>query len=307
MNGQARRRHLSLLVGAVLVAAAIGSVASHRGVLDAAWSSLRDPSPAWAACLPLAVLVSFAATAGGLTWLTNRVVPLGRVSWPEMFALTLSSALGNLFPMQAGLVGRIAYQQRVHGIPATVGVLLAVQSSLITLAAAAWVGVVLLIVRVGGLSWIAVPASLLPAFAMVAAVPASGRAFAAAFALRLSETMLSAVRAGAAFQVVGAPIDPEAALTFAVAAQLANVVPMVGGGLGIREWAVALLAPAVTGLSTPEALAAELVHRAAELLVVVPGGLAASLPLARRVGMATRARRSAAPATPMTEGPASGT
>ena len=291
MSASTRGRRFPVLIGAVLLGAAAWSLASNRDIAAAAWSSLREPSPTWATLLPGCVLASFAVTAMGLQWLTNRVVPVGRIHFAEMLALTLTSALGNMVPLQAGLVGRLAYQQRVHGIPATVGVLLAVQSTLLTLGAAAWVGVALLVVRVGGFSWLAVPATLLLPMAIAVAPQGRGRAFRAAFAARLVETMLSAVRTAAAFRLVGSPIDPFAAMVFALAAQFANAVPMVGNGLGVREWAVALLAPSVAGLATPEALAAELVHRAAEILVVVPGGLFGMIPLARRAGMAARMRR----------------
>jgi hypothetical protein len=46
----------------------------------------------------------------------------------------------------------------------------------------------------------------------------------------------------------------------------------------------------MAGIPTPEALAAELVHRAVELVLIVPGGLVASIPLARRFGQAARLR-----------------
>lgn len=290
MSITGRSRKTSVWIGALLVAIAAWTIASNREVASSAWASLRDPSPLWLATLPLAVVASFACTALGLLWLTNRVARASRLAWGEMLALTVSSSLGNLVPMQPGLAGRLVYQQRVHDIPVTVGVLLAVQSTLLTLGAAAWTGALLLAVKLSGMSWLAVPCSVaVPAAA--ACVPSGSRAFIASFAMRLVELSVSALRTGAAFALVGAPIDPFAALVFATAAQLANAVPLIGSGLGVREWAVGLLAPAVTGLSTPEALAAELVHRVAELLVVVPGGLAAAIPIGRRIAQASAVRR----------------
>lgn len=290
MSVTGRSRKTSVWIGAALVAIAAWTIASNREVASSAWASLRDPSPLWLATLPLAVVASFACTALGLLWLTNRVARASRLAWGEMLALTVSSSLGNLVPMQPGLAGRLVYQQRVHDIPVTVGVLLAVQSTLLTLGAAAWTGALLLVVKLSGMSWLAVPCSVaVPAAA--ACVPSGSRVFIASFAMRLVELSVSALRTGAAFALVGAPIDPFAALVFATAAQLANAVPMIGSGLGVREWAVGLLAPAVTGLSTPEALAAELVHRVAELLVVVPGGLAAAIPIGRRIAQASAVRR----------------
>ena len=286
----ASARRLSVVLGALLVAAAVWSVASHRTMLDSAWQSLRQPAPAWAIALPAAILASFASTAAGLRWLTLRVAPLGCIAWSEMLMLTAASSLGNLLPLQAGLVGRIGYLHRVHRVPVTVGVLLTVQSTLLTLAAVAWLGAALLLVHVSGLSWLAIPASVLIPAAITVAGPERGWAFRAAFTTRLLETLLSAVRTAAAFELVGASLSPTVALGFALAAQLANTIPMIGSGLGVREWAVGLLAPSVAGIPTPEALAAELVHRAVELVLIVPGGLVASIPLARRFGQAARLR-----------------
>lgn len=290
MSRTAGARRLSLILGAILLAAAVWSVTSNRALLESACQSLKHPPAGWAVALPVCILASFASTAAGLRWLTNRVTPLGIVGWGEMFQLTLASSLGNLVPMQAGMAGRIAYLHRVHRIPVTVSVLLTVQSTLLTMASTVWLGIALLLVRLGGLSWLAVPASVLLPAALIGVGPTGGWAFRAAFTSRLLDTLLSAVRTGAAFELVGAPISPLAALAFALAAQMANAVPMIGSGLGIREWAVALLAPAVAGLSTQEALAAELVHRAAEIMLIVPSGLIASVPLARRFGQAARPR-----------------
>ena len=112
-----------------------------------------------------------------------------------------------------------------------------------------------------------------------------------ALAVRFGEVLLSALRTAACFALVGKPIDPSAALVFACASNAANCVPMIGGGLGIREWITGLLAPGVAGVATPDALAAELLNRAVELLVVVPGGLASTPMLARRLAEAMRTRR----------------
>ena len=104
-----------------------------------------------------------------------------------------------------------------------------------------------------------------------------------------------------AFQVTGNPIGVGEALAVAVVAQAAMLIPLAGTGLGVREWAVALLAAslpawyATGGGPDGEAaagmvagtigagLAADLVCRAAELLVAVPTGLACTAWLARRI------------------------
>jgi hypothetical protein len=66
---------------------------------------------------------------------------------------------------------------------------------------------------------------------------------------------------------------------------------MFGNGLGVREWVTGLLAPSLAGVATPDALAAELLNRAVEVLLVVPAGLACTPTLARRLSDAMRTRR----------------
>lgn len=286
-----RRRAVQALVGLALLAAAAWSVVRNRSVAEAAWAAIRDPSPIWVIALPLAVIATVTLTSLSLQWLTNRVARESRLGLGEMLALTLASTLGNILPMQPGFAGRVAYQHQVHAIPVPVSVLVAVQSTLLTLAAAAWLGLSLALVRMAGLSWLAAPASLVLLTPALLGSASRGSALPAAFAARFIEVLLSAVRTTAAFALVGQPIDPFAALVLACASNAANCLPLLGNGLGVREWITGLLAPALAGIATPEALAAELVNRCVELLVVVPGGLAASAPLARRLSQAMRTRR----------------
>lgn len=287
----APRRLTAALLGAVLLGAAIWSVAANHAAAVAAMHAVRQPDPLWSIALPVAVMLACGCTAGSLQLLTNRVIPEGRVHFAEMLSLTFASTLGNVLPLQAGLVGRVAYQHQVHAIPVAISVLLAVQSTLITMGAVLWLGAALLLVRAGQLSWLAAPASIL---LLLPAIASRGRAASPmlrAFMVRFVEVLLGALRAYAAFTLVGHPIDPLAALVFGCAAQAANCVPMVGNGLGVREWVTGLLAPTVAGIATPDALAAELVNRAVELLVVVPAGLASTPALARNLQRAMRTRR----------------
>lgn len=285
------RRRLAPLLGLALLAAAAWSVTRHHDAATAAWAAIREPSPTWLVTLPLAVIATVALTSASLLLLTNRAARESRLTFGEMVALTLTSALGNLVPMQPGLAGRVAYQHQVHGLPVAASLLVAVQSTLVTVVAVAWIGLALLLVRAGGLSWTAAPASLLLLLPALLDPARRASALPQALLARLGEVLLSALRTTAAFALVGKPIDPAAALVLACASNAANCVPMIGGGLGIREWVTGLLAPGVAGIATPDALAAELVNRAVELLVIVPGGLVAGRPLVRRLTEAMRTRR----------------
>lgn len=255
------RRLVAPLLGVSLIAAAAWSVARHGHAATAAWEALRAPFPAWALALPAAVLATFGLTSFSLQWLTNRAARESRIGFSEMLALTFASTL------------------------------VAVQSTALTAVAVAWLGLALVLVHAGGLSWMAAPASLLLLLPALLDPARRGSALAPALGVRGLEVLCSALRTMAAFALIGRPIDPAAALTLACAANAANCVPLVGNGLGIREWVTGLLAPAVAGIATPDALAAELLNRAVELTVVVPGGLVAAAPLARRLAEAMRTRR----------------
>ncbi len=56
---------------------------------------------------------------------------------------------------------------------------------------------------------------------------------------------------------------------------VAMLVPFVSNGLGIREWAIGLFAPFLGDSTLEIGLTAELVNRAAEIVVVVVAGVAA--------------------------------
>ena len=64
----------------------------------------------------------------------------------------------------------------------------------------------------------------------------------------------------------------------------------MSNGLGLREWAVGLLAPFLAGYSMEQGIAAELVNRAAEVVIVLVAGLAGA-------GWVTRTWRSGARAS----------
>ena len=286
-----RRRTVAYLLGVALLGAATWTVAKHHAVAASAWAALRHPSPAWLAALPLAILAALALTSLSLQILTNRVARLSTLGFGEMFALTLASALGNMVPVQAGLVGRIAYQHQVHGIPVPVSVLLAVQSTLLTLVAGAWMALALLFMgQVQGASWLAVPMTYLLLACALADPRWRRSAFMRALLLRCTEVLLSALRVHAAFTLTGCAIDPMTSLALGAAGNVSNAIPFLGGALGVREWIVAMLAPALSGITTPEALAAELLSRCAEMLIVVAGGLTSAPSLARRLAEAVRAR-----------------
>lgn len=303
-----QRRHrralgwLRLVVGVGLLALAIGVVFSQREVLAGAAEAARG-APWWlAAALLVLPIGNWLATGTGLWALNRRHAP---VEPGEMQALVGAAWLLNYLPMRPGLVGRIAYHRAFNDIRVVSSLVVLGVSVAMTCAAA----LLMLAVAWGlgdgrsALAWAAALAVPL----IVAGGVAIGRArrqaastqvwwqtwhWPAAFAARYADVLLWTARYAAVFAVVGAPVSFAQAVVIAAVSQLVMLVPLSGNGLGLREWAVGLTAasmPAWPGAEggTAVGLAADLVNRAAEVLVAVPVGLLALAWLARH-------RRSAA-------------
>jgi hypothetical protein len=100
-------------------------------------------------------------------------------------------------------------------------------------------------------------------------------------ALRAADVLVWVARYWVVFRLVGAPLGVAESVAVAGVCQLTLNIPLIGNGLGIREWAVGLTAanlpPGVFDQSGRvafgSALTADLINRAAELLAAVPVGL----------------------------------
>jgi uncharacterized membrane protein YbhN (UPF0104 family) len=125
-----------------------------------------------------------------------------------------------------------------------------------------------------------------PTFVLLLWIPlmidAAWRPFATVMLVRSVEVLVWAVHAWAAFRLSGWPIGPSTAIGAALVASAANLVPFIGNGLGIREWAVALAAPVIGGYERDAGLAAELAGRAVDVAIAVPLGMAGFAALVRR-------------------------
>jgi uncharacterized membrane protein YbhN (UPF0104 family) len=196
----------------------------------------------------------------------------------------------------------MAYHKAVHGIPVRATLVTILQAMAATAVATCAVGAVALLARGAGAPWWA--AALVPALWLPLALDRGWRPFALVMAMRSVEVLAWAVHAWAAFRLSGWAVGPETAVGAALVASAANLVPFVGNGLGIREWAVAVAAPVLGGYERDAGLAAELVGRSVDVLVAVPLGLAAIGVLARRAAAAPDAIDGDGPAGGRTaEGP----
>lgn len=284
MNAAAKRwiRLAGLIVGLALIASAVFVLWDRRAQVNDALDALSNPSPWLLALLPLCVFGNLALTSLMFHQLMRRY---GNVRCAEMQALIAASALANYLPLRPGLFGRVAYHAAVNKIPAKHSLMTIVQAIALTGIGA---GVLLLILLVANLAP-AVPVWLLlcvpPVALLVSMIALRGSNHAlwcGAGLARYGDLLLWIARYAIAFALIGAPIDLTGAVAFACVGTLATMIPLSSNGLGLREWAVGLLAAQFAANTLELGITAELVNRAAEILVIAIAGTIGAAWLARR-------------------------
>ena len=259
--------------GLLLFAVAIWLIATHRQEAASAWESLQRPDPLAILIVLGTILASIPLSAVVQQILLHRSsgvhVPLG-----EMSRLVSAAGLLNMLPLWPGALGRIGYHRVVHGIePMRSGVaivgsrLLAAGGGLIILCAA-WV------VGPRGVDWaIAVWVAMLAGLTLPGLWPSLRAASWAAVAVWV-DLGLSAIRYVAAFYLLGTSLDAVTSEALAGTSNLASSVPFVGGGPGLREWAVGWMTSRLELL--PDALVlgvmADILVRIGTLIVLAPLG-----------------------------------
>jgi len=288
--GRAWLRRAGLLASLTLLGAAVILVLRQREALTAALTALRHPAATDVLLLVGSVVANLVLS--GL-FLRLLILRYGRVGVLEMQAVVAAATLANFLPLRPGLFGRLAYHRTVNGIPLSDGARTVVQAALISGAIAVYLAGAALLSRGAAANLWTLILLPPPILLVLAAVPGL-RPWAPAVLLRYAEVLLWAVRYGAAFRLIGSPIDATAALALACASVIATMVPFFSNGLGLREWAIGLLAPILTGYRLELGVTAELVNRAAEIAIVVAAGLAGAGWLMKRRG----SRRAAATSSP---------
>jgi len=301
-NPERRRTALrvaGLLIGVFFFVAAILFAMREREEFAKALAALRDPPP-FAVFAVLASVAVGALLSGLLFHILMR--RFGKVPLWEMQALIAASAFANYLPLKPGFVGRVAYHRLRHGIRAAHTLRTIIEAialsgtvaslfllSLLGLRALKSRGLDLLGQTVEGEWALAVPSML-----ALAAFWPKLRPLAQALLVRQLELALWTLRYWAVFQLVGAPIDLETAIVLGSVSVIATLLPIVSNGLGIREVVIGFLAPLISHepVSTSQAIVAELVHRAAEIAVMVPIGVTALIVLVRHNRRLALARKS---------------
>jgi len=292
LQDQERRRTalrvIGLVVGLVFFAAAIHFAMGEQAEFAKALEALRDPPPSAVALVLASVAIGAVLSALLFHILMRR---FGTVPFWEMQALIAASAFANYLPLKPGFVGRVAYHRVRHGIRAahtlrTILEAIALSGTVASLFLLSLVALRALKSRgftVGGHEIEGEWALLAPSVLAFAMFWPKTRSLSQALLVRQLELALWTLRYWAVFRLVGAPIDLETAIVLASVSVIATLLPIVSNGLGIREWVIGLLAPMISHepVSTSQAIVAELVHRAAELAVMAPFGIASIVVLVR--------------------------
>ncbi|MBT8485878.1 MAG: hypothetical protein HKO59_05260 [Phycisphaerales bacterium] len=271
-------KRVGYAAGVLLLLGAIATVFSRRATITAALGAVTPPAPGPAAALLACVFANIALSAVFLRLLLLR---FGRVGSGEMLAVVSATTLLNFLPLRPGLFGRIAYHRQVNGIRVADTARTVVEAAVISVAIVGVLAVVIVVNATIGWSLWAGAISPLPILAVVA-ISSPWRLWALVILVRYAEVFVWALRYHLAFVLLEAPVPPHVALAFACVSVMATMIPFISNGLGVREWAIGLLAPVLTTHRLELGVTAELVNRAAELLVIGGAGVVAMAWLARR-------------------------
>jgi hypothetical protein len=232
------------------------------------------------------VVANLALTGAMFHLLMSRHGQVGRL---EMQALIAAASLLNYLPLRPGLFGRIAWHKTVDDIPVRASIGVTLQALVLTAAVGGYAAFALGLAGLGVPLWITAAAPV-PVLLVTLAAPAT-RFWATATLIRYLEIAMFALRYHAAFALLGLPVNAESALAFACINVAALLIPFLGNGLGVREWAVGLAVPLLTSYQLEHGLTADLLNRVAELVVVVVAGAASMAWLARHAANHKAIRR----------------
>ncbi len=294
MRRQRLIRTIGLLLAAGLLGGAIWTIARDEAVRHRCGDALAQ-APWWMTLAAIALTVSFVPLSGLVFDRLTRIrdqVPLA-----EMTALVSASALLNLLPLKPGIASRAVYLAAMHRIPLARSVTVSLVALGISAALAVLVAAALWIAGSAGAPWW-IPVGVVAVIVAMPAVPWSGntaanhlrtprsaalRFFCQGALCRLVEIFAAAMRSWICFQMIGTPITASTALAAGCVATIASLVPTGAGGIGVREWLVALLGPMLHAYAVDVGLAAELLGRSLDLVVTGVCGGASALWLSRRL------------------------
>lgn len=283
------------VLGLALFAAAIWIAWNQRTTIVDAVTQAAEARWWLIACVLALPLVSWTLTSG-MYWVLMDRPGQWRIGLGEMHCVLALAWLMNFLPARPGMFGRLAYHTVVNKVPLSFAI-----SSSLTAIVCGCVGTLTLLglaaaLSVGQPHWtaaLAVLAAPVPAMAglwLVKPLPEAFRRIGLACGLRYLDVLSWLARYVCIFEILGRPLSLVEAAAFTAVSQAAGMVPFVGNGLGIREWAIGLTGPALhtaaqRGLNLTRGLSitGDLINRAAEITIALPVGLMGGWYVARRM------------------------
>ncbi len=276
------RRIVSFAIGILLVAAAVWAVMGGQNALDELSTRIAD-APIHLKLLTVALPILNWTLISISFWLLSRRYGVVRIG--EMHALIGSAWLLNYLPMRPGMIGRIAYHKSINSIRVTDSIRITITSVVLTAVAVCTLlclSLIALDLR-SEIAWLVLAAPGIGLLIIGGVIAVRTRsvfspvaAITLATAVRFFDILTWVARYAVVFALIGEPLTiAQAALVTAVS-QVAMMIPLAGNGLGIREWGIGLTVPLASGAASSVGLTADLLNRAAELIVAVPVGLASA-------------------------------
>ncbi|MCC7191862.1 MAG: flippase-like domain-containing protein [Phycisphaeraceae bacterium] len=277
-------RFAGLALGMVLVAAAAWFALRHVDL-----SLLKSAAPWQVTAILTAVVANILVTATLFWVVTKSFDTHPPVTWTQMRALVAASGLLNYLGIQAGSISRAAYLKARNNLPVMQSV--AIQLVVVSVSTVVSGVVALTLVGLSGhfSQGFALTATIVGVVgcALVTSPIAKGmlrRPLVSAWSwapLKALDLALTALRVWVSFQIVGREISPSAALAMAGGIAVVNLLSVTPNGLGLREWAVAVMASVIDPSLWAVAMVATLVDRALEAIVLIVTGLASVVVLRR--------------------------
>lgn len=276
---------VSLLIFAVLLLTT--DAANSRSWWEHMYQGVGRLKPRQVIASALLPLVSLLLTSACF-WHLTRVH--GRVRFVEMWHLIAASWVLNLLPLKPGLVGRVVYHSKVNQIKATTSIRVLIEASVCGVAGVAMMSALAMLTRYSPV-WL--ESIVVVAWLVMISLGLWGLfrpqkpicRYAAATLLRALDSFTWMLRYAVAFGVLNIDLSMTDAALIAAGAQAAAYVPLIGNGLGIREWVVGALSRWLgeDSASLRVGLAADIFHRLMEFAILLPVGLVSVWWVTRRV------------------------
>jgi uncharacterized membrane protein YbhN (UPF0104 family) len=262
-----RLRPVGWVVGLLLMMAAV-----FIAVRQADFGPLMTASPWTLLAIAALVMANLIVTAALFQIVTRSFDAEPPVGHGTMFKLICASGLLNYLPLRAGLLGRAAYLKAKHNLPLRQSVAILAVTMVVGTLVLGGTGVAVLLAGAGHRA-IACAAALVVMFVLT---PLTGplasrllrrRLFGAWtwLPLRAVDMLIGGAKLMLACQALDVQITFEHALALRAIGSLIDMVGVTPNGLGLREWAMTAM--------YPPALAAAVVERAVETVVLIVAGL----------------------------------